>query len=598
MDRQKRSDGSKFLFGVIYSNFMLSRYHVAMSEPLGDFCLVLHGHLPYVLHHGQWPHGEDWLYEAAAETYLPLLSMIGEIQLLQARPALTLGLTPVLLEQLAHERFKTGFMEYLEERVEHAREDRREFEKHNDGHHQHMAYLANWWGQFYEGLIQQFNDIGRDIPAAYAAHARRDQIELLTSTATHGYLPLLLEDSSIRAQVRAGVASSKRILGYQPTGMWLPECAYRPAYDWRPPVVFDNVRQRIGVEHLVADEGINHFFVEHHLIEQSRSEGLMHDGQFTKVGWDEGPRYPGRGWYSINEPAWVNSDGGPGRCAAFARDPRVCEQVWSGSVGYPAHGDYLEFHRKHGARRGLRYWKITGKGVDLGHKGLYDPYPTQSRTHEQALHFCELIKHRLTEHRNRTGRRGVVTACFDAELFGHWWFEGPRFLRDVMLTLHHDPQVNVISTQQRMAQTPPDKVVAMPEGSWGEGGDHRVWMNDQTRWIWEVEYRAEAQFGKATFDLPWRDPKQTQLRELLEKAGRELLLMQASDWPFVISRGQAIDYGIKRFVLHAGRFENLMSIAEHVASGQTINDMQRFEIKDSELHDVIFPTIDLNWWNM
>ena len=569
-----------------------------MSEPLGDVCIVLHGHLPYVLHHGQWPHGEDWLYEAAAETYLPLLAMAHEIRFLGARPAVTLGLTPVLLEQLAHARFKEGFTEYLADRIDRAKRDRLEFESKNDGYHQHMAYLAQWWGEFYEKLAQHFDSIKKDIPAAFAALARDGELELLTSTATHGYLPLLMEDSSIRAQIRGGVASSERILGYKPTGMWLPECAYRPAGPWRPPVVFDNQRDRIGVEHLVADEGVDHFFVEHHLIEQSRSEGLMENGKFQKVGWDEGPNYPGRGWYDIHEPAWVNSDGGPGRCVAFARDPRVCEQVWSGSVGYPAHSDYLEFHRKHGERRGLRYWKISGKGVDLGNKQPYDPYPTTARVHEQASHFCNLIKTRLHEYRGKTGRTGMVTACFDAELFGHWWFEGPAFLRDVLLNLHHDEEINVCTTSERMKNHVPDKVVAMPEGSWGEGGDHRVWMNDQTRWIWEVEYRAEASFGKATFDMDWRNPKNKHLRELLEKAGRQLLLMQASDWPFVISRGQAIDYGIKRFVLHAGRFENLMSIAECVARGDTLNDMQKFEIKDADIHDVIFPTIDLNWWNM
>ena len=569
-----------------------------MSDKLGDFVLVLHGHLPYVLHHGVWPHGEDWLYEAAAETYLPLLSVIDEIHHLGGWPGITLGLTPVLLEQLAHERFKNGFVEYLADRVEHAHADRREFEKHSDGYHQHMVYLANWWADFYTNTANRFEDIGRDIPAAYSLRAQAGSIELLTSNATHGYMPLLLEDSSIRAQIRAGVATSKRILGYQPTGMWLPECAYRPANPWRPPVVYGDLRNRIGIEHLVADEGITHFFVESHLLENSRSEGVYEQGQFHRVGWDEGAKYPGRGWYSVNESIWCNSDGGPGRTVVYARDPKICEQVWSGTIGYPADGLFLEFHKKQGERRGLRYWKITGKGVDLGFKEPYDPYPTAGRVHEQAQHFCNTVKARLAEHKQRTGRPGVVVACFDAELFGHWWFEGPRFLRDMLLSMHHDPQVNLVTSKERTREKPPDKVASMPEGSWGDSGDHRVWMNDQTRWIWEVEYRAEALFGKMTFNLPWRDPANVKIRSMMEKAGRELLLMQASDWPFVITRGQAIDYGIKRFVLHAGRFENLISIAERVARKEPLTAIEQFEIQDSDLHDSIFPNIDLNWWNM
>ena len=95
-----------------------------MSDPLGCLCIVLHAHLPYVLHHGTYPHGEAWLYEAAAETYLPILDMIGEVALHKSRPAMTIGLTPILLEQLSHERFKTGFVEYLEGRMDRARQDR------------------------------------------------------------------------------------------------------------------------------------------------------------------------------------------------------------------------------------------------------------------------------------------------------------------------------------------------------------------------------------------------------------------------------------------------------------------------------------------
>lgn len=570
-----------------------------MADSLGTFSLVLHGHLPYVLHHGVWPHGEDWLFEAAAETYLPLLEVMEEVHHLGAVPKMSIGLTPVLLEQLAHEHFKTRFAAYLRDRLERVADDRREFERWDGDTRGHMLYLADWWEQEYSKRLDHFERIDRDIPAAYARFARQGSIELLTSTATHGYLPLLCEDSAIRAQVRAGVASSERIFGFKPTGMWLPECAYRPAGEWTPPVVFGDPRTRIGVEHLIGDEGITHFFVEHHLLEQSRSEGVIDEhGQWSRVSWDEGAKYPGRGWYSVHEPMWVNSDGGPGRNVAFARDPKICEQVWSGTIGYPADPLYMEFHKTHGRRRGLRYWKITGGQVDLGAKALYDPHPTQGKLHEQAVHFTHLVKDQLRAHRDRTGRPGAVVACFDAELFGHWWYEGPRFVRDVLLNMHHDPEVEVVTAAERAERYPPDKVVAMPEGSWGDGGDHSVWMNDNTRWIWEVEYRAEALFGKLTFELPWRKPENAQLRKVLEKAGRELLLMQASDWPFVITRGQAIDYGIKRFVLHAGRFENLCSIAERVARSEQLTAVEEFEIRDADLHDVIFPTIDLNWWNM
>src|SRR3954462_15843627 len=193
-----------------------------MSESLGPLCIVLHGHLPYVLHHGTHPHGEAWLYEAAAETYLPLLDVIGAAALHKARPAIAVGLTPVLLEQLAHERFKTGFVSYLNERAERAAADRREFEGKDD--QARFAATAEVWRQWYEDKLAHFERIRRDIPREFAARRREGHIQILTSNATHAYMPLLLNDEMCRAQMTCGTRVSAAHLGSQPRGMWLPEC--------------------------------------------------------------------------------------------------------------------------------------------------------------------------------------------------------------------------------------------------------------------------------------------------------------------------------------------------------------------------------------
>ncbi|MDX1683132.1 MAG: 1,4-alpha-glucan branching protein domain-containing protein [Phycisphaeraceae bacterium] len=568
-----------------------------MSEPAGDFCLVLHGHLPYVLHHGTWPHGEDWLYEAAAETYLPILEVIEQIHEQGAWPGITLGLTPVLLEQLGHDRFKAGLVDYFDEHIERAKRDAADFRKSDDPAGPHLAYLAERWEAFYTQQRDQFEAIDRDLPGAFAQWAEKGSIEILTSNATHGYMPLLSDDSSLRAQMRAGVATSEKHLGFKPTGMWLPECAYRPRGPWTPPVPWAGREDRPGVEHFIAEAGVDHFFVEHHLLENSRSEGVTDDGG-REVGWDAGKQDPGRGWYSVNEPVWAYSSGGlppeEEKVAAMARDPEICERVWSGRIGYPADGTYLEFHRKHGGRRGLRYWKITAPKTDLGDKQPYVPDDIQSKVHEHAQHFCDSVRRRLAAHRERTGRRGVVVASFDAELFGHWWFEGPAFLRDVLLTLHHDESVAVKTSAGRLEEHPPDKVASLPEGSWGDGGDHRVWANEQTGWMWEQIYRAEATFGRLTCELEWE--KDDKVRELLELAGRELLLLQASDWPFVIRRGQAVDYGIKRFALHGDRFEKLADAAERMAAGEKLTELDQLHIEEATAHDPVFEHLDLAWW--
>ncbi len=561
--------------------------------------MVLHGHLPYVLRHGVWPHGEDWLYEAAAETYLPVLDVLGACELLDAPPRVTIGLTPVLLEQLAHAHFKDGFEHFLADRIAKAEADEAEFREAGD---LHMAHLAERWRDWYGARKTQFDSIERDIPRAFARFARDGgPVELLTSAATHGYFPLLYEDASIRAQLRAGLASSHRILGYRPTGMWLPECAYRPGGDWDPPIGWASKPGRIGVEHLIGHEGIDHFFVETHLIEGGHGHHALSDGTWHPVPDDEAAKYPARGWNSVNEAYLVNSDTtGPGKVAVMARDAKICEQIWSGSIGYPAHGKYLEFHKQWGPRRGLRYWKITGKDVDLGGKEAYYPDDIPDLVHEQARHFCDLVRDQLREHHSRTGRKGVVCATFDAELFGHWWFEGPLFLREVILTLNADPEIDLQTSEGYLRDHPPDKTIFMPEGSWGEEGDHRVWTNEKINWMWDIEYRCEANFGKATLELPWQ--KNKEVEDLLKKAARELLLLQASDWPFVVTRGQAVDYGIKRFMQHVARFECLLDHAEKIASDSdylgTLTEVELHEIKDAELHDIIFPEMELEWWQM
>ncbi|MEM6561907.1 MAG: hypothetical protein AAF656_09910, partial [Planctomycetota bacterium] len=319
-----------------------------MSEPLGDLCIVLHGHLPYVLHHGSYPHGEFWLYEAAAETYLPILDFIGEAALGGVRPAITMGLMPVLLEQLAHDRFKTGFVEYLHGRIGRAESDRKEFESKNE---MHFAYLAQRWEEWYAAKLEHFERINRDIPGEFAARFREGHIQVLTSNATHCYMPLVLNDEMLTAQMKAGVATSTKHLGKQPTGMWLPECAYRPAWDhWLPSVLYDNARSRPGIEKFIAAAGVDHFFVDSHQLEGGKPLGYMEACNFHAVGDDPSYWDQRRGWRNTLEPVGVASHAEKPDVFAFGRHPQVSEQVWSSDLGYPGAGEYLEFHRKYGER--------------------------------------------------------------------------------------------------------------------------------------------------------------------------------------------------------------------------------------------------------
>ena len=562
-----------------------------MPAPLGRLCFVLHGHLPYVLHHGVWPHGESWLFEGAAETYLPLLELLDELAGHDVRFGLTVGLTPVLLEQLASDHFKERFVVYLHERGDLARHDAREFDRKGDAQ---LAGLARRWVTFYADRLAAFEGFVRDLPAAFARHHRDGRIEILTSAATHAYLPLLTHDAAINAQLRAGMASSERHLGLRPRGLWLPECAYRPADPaWQPPVLGGPPVDRPGLEVAVAAVGGDHFFVDTHLVAHAHPLAVatpagVEPTSDAVIYWDAK-----RGWGSPLEPVGVASVAGRADVFALARHPRVAEQVWSAVTGYPGADDYMEFHRKHGDH-GLRYHRITSHHTPALEKKPYDAARVAGKAYEQAQHFCGVVRETLAEHTRLTGRLGTIVAPFDAELFGHWWFEGLSFLRDVLLTLSHDKTVDVVTSEMALARSTLDKVAQLPEGSWGEGGGHAVWLNEPTRWLWESEGRAEGRFLALLAELPWRT--NAVVADMLRRAGRELLLLQASDWPFVIHSAAAADYGVGRFAGHATRFDRLCSAAAELGAGRPIDAVRATEVAEAAAHDVIFADVDLEWW--
>jgi 1,4-alpha-glucan branching enzyme len=560
----------------------------------GRFCLVLHGHLPWVLHHGRWPHGEDWLFEAAAETWLPLLEALDACAAEGITPAWTLGLTPILLEQLASPRFQGGLPVYLAERSARGSADEIEFRASGE---LHLAWLATRWVERYDGLAAHFEALGRDLIRAFRGHAEAGRIEIIGSNATHGYHPLLLHDACARAQVRVGLWTSERHLGRRPSGVWLPECAYRPPGTWWPPAVHELPREVQGTGEIFAEEGVRFFFVDTHLVRGARAEAILVDGRAQAVDAHQPEWDVMRAWKSELEPHRVVEHGRLLPLDVLARCPEVSEQVWSGKIGYPGDPRYLEFHKRHGLR-GLRYWRVTSSDSDLGAKHSYGTTADRdAAVHAQALHFCELVKARLRMHADRTGRPGVVCAPFDAELFGHWWHEGPEFLLAVARRMHADPELSPGTVSDVLASAAPDKGVSLPEGSWGAGGDHRVWVNDDLRFYWEVEYRAEDRFIGLWHRAAWRtDPDAA---ELLTEAGRQLLLLQASDWPFVISTAGAVDYGLRRIFEHASLFDDLCNGVDDATRepGAPRDPVVTAALQRARLLDPVFPDLSLEMWS-
>ncbi|MBM3265201.1 MAG: DUF1957 domain-containing protein, partial [candidate division Zixibacteria bacterium] len=277
--------------------------------------------------------------------------------------------------------------------------------------------------------------------------------------------------------------------------------------------------------------------------------------------------------------------------AIFTRDTASGHQVWSGHMGYPGDPYYSEFHKKR-FPGGLRYWRVTDANADLGDKHEYEPERVDERIRENADHFCGLVRGILFEHYEATGTPGVVCAPYDAELFGHWWFEGVRWLKEALLRLSDDPDVAVTTCHEALEAYPPTHAVKLPEGSWGEGGYHYIWLNENTEWVWKLVYEAETRMQKL---LRRHRPDETFVRILLQ-TGRELLLLESSDWPFVISTAHARDYAHVRINHHYDAFSRLAGMAESYDPAQPLDDGDAAFLSDCETRDGLFPYLDLSWF--
>ena len=540
------------------------------------FSLVLHSHIPYVLAHGSWPHGMDWLYEAAAETYMPLLDVFERLAG-EGIPARTnVSFTPVLMEQLKDGSFVRGFDEYLKMKIEAAVRDRAYFDKTGNAA---LRPLTDFWEAWYRRIVEDFH--GRyngDIIDAYRSLQDRGLIEVLTSGATHGYFPLLSRDESIRQQVRQGRATYRKHFGRDPRGFWIPECAYRPGYAWKNPFGDGEPYARLGVDEILGQEGLGYFFVDAHLLKGGEAKGVYID------------RFPGLKllWEKFRE-AYKPADerpndaysaylAHPSHVPFFARDDVSGSQVWSRSMGYPGDGGYLEFHKKH-FPGGLRYWRITSSDADLGLKEPYDPAAVRTRLEEHAEHFASVLESTLA------GRSsGSVVALYDTELFGHWWFEGPEWLYHVIRKLSTGP-VRPATAGDVLERLPPRTIISLPEGSWGQGGFHWIWLNDDTSWIWKKIYRIEEAAAALAPRLERLD------RRLLKQFFREKFLLESSDWPFLISTWSARDYAELRAAEH---FERALTLAGWLEEGRVLNAaeealLRTFESEDHLFEEVVLP---------
>jgi 1,4-alpha-glucan branching enzyme len=563
----------------------------------GKLVFVLHSHLPYVLSHGKWPHGMDWINEAAAETYIPLIQVFDRLVAEGISPKVSIGITPVLSEMLADDVFKSEFSEYLVQKIDAAAADAGEFYRIGDTQRHDLARM---WEDFYRETKTFFIDrLGSDIVGAFKRLQDDGHIEIITCAATHGYLPLLGEDTSVQAQVKLGVETHKRHYGRQPRGMWLPECAYRPGYNWEPPVDgFGGPRQRKGVEEFLSENGIEYFVIDSHLLKGGQAIGVYLDhfaalkqlwknfeNQYETVVEDL-EKTPHTLYFAASKE-------GTTPVAFFTRDPETGLQVWSGEHGYPGDGNYLDFHKKH-FPGGHRYWKVTSSDADLADKLLYEPENIDARIRENASHFKNLVRNICLSEGMKGNKPPIVCAPFDTELFGHWWFEGPQWLYQVLKEVSLDPEIESSTMGEYYDEWPPMEVVSLPEGSWGKGGFHWIWLNDLTRWTWKHVYEAEQLMQEAS--RKFGDRNDEPVRSLLKLLARELVLLESSDWQFLISTWAARDYAEMRFSNHYSDFQKVLDLLNKAASGEQLTVEEEELVKDISDRDKLFEHIEPKWW--
>ena len=571
-----------------------------MSEKtLGYFSFVLHSHLPWVLNYGVWPHGTSWVNEAASETYIPILQELYKLLDQGYHPKLTIGLTPVLCEMLRHPSFVDGFIKYLDDKVGAALHDFDDFTKNK--YEKEIIRLTKRWQEFYERIREDFlHKFNRDIVGAFKNLQDKDLLDIITCGATHGYSPLLSKETSIDAQFKTAVDNYNYHFGRSPTGVWLPECAYRPGYKWKNPVTKAEY-DRPGIEYFLAKNGLKYFFIDTTLLLGGKSQGV-YAARFPllKALWkqfaDQYQETPTSFEKSPYEPYLVASQSAEAPVAFFTRDEKTGIVVWSGEHGYPGCAEYLDFHKKHypggpGLGSGLRYWKVTGAKLDLGQKMLYWPDDIPKKLDENAGHYVNLVKDILRAHKKKFGSPGIIVAPYDCELFGHWWFEGPWWLNRVLRWMEDDSEIELTNTRIYLDKFPPNKTVQIIEGSWGQGSSHWVWLNEWTLWTWKLIYECEAKSEEIV--AKYKNTTDNNMLKILSQLARELLLLESSDWQFLISTWSARDYSENRIALHYENFNRLCNMANKYGSGQIVEEGDWHFLGSLEANDGLFKNIDL-----
>jgi 1,4-alpha-glucan branching enzyme len=520
----------------------------------GYLSIVLHAHLPFVRHpeHEKFLE-ESWLFEAITETYIPLLHVMDGWRRDQLDARFTFSLSPTLCSMLRDPLLCHRYAHHLDGLIDLA-------EKEIQRTHWDRAYRSLAW--MYHNKFCQARELWRhyhgNLLAAFKQFQDEGRLEIITTAATHGLLPLLSNHpQSVRAQILTARDHYRSCFGRDPRGIWLPECAYSE-----------------GVEQFLQEANIRWFILDTH--------GVLHSKPRPRFGT----------FAPIFSPNGV---------AAFGRDYDSSRQVWSKHEGYPGDPRYRDFYRDIGfdldfdyvrphlpspdnrGFTGIKYFRITGERE----KQIYERDHALATASEHARHFLQERIAQVQQVAPLLDRPPIIVAPYDAELFGHWWYEGPEFLDFLARKLCHDQKIiSLITPAEYLRRHPTNQIATPGASSWGEEGYWRVWLNESNQWIFPHLQIAQERMGELANKFPHAHGLQARA---LKQAGRELLLAQSSDWPFILRAGTSPDYARRRVKDHLLRF---LSLYDQL----TKTGVDEAWLREIESRDNLFPDVDWNYW--
>jgi len=527
------------------------------ADSKGYLSLILHAHLPFV-RHPEFERflEENWFFEALTESYIPLLNVFDRLVAEGIAFRLTLSLSPTLVAMLQDPLLQERYLEHMGRLRELAG---REVERTRSD--PLLQPLARMYQSLFAQSVATFERWERDLVRGFRHFQQAGVLELITCAATHGYLPLLRNGpGAVRAQVLVAAQAHERVFGSPAPGIWLPECGYYP-----------------GLEQRLQEAGFGYFILDSH--------GLLHA--------DQRPRY------GVYAPLACRNG-----LVAFARDPASSRQVWSALEGYPGDPEYREFYRDIGysleeealtpflqtgqprVATGIKYWRITDRESEEKH--TYDPHRARQRVARHAEHFLgERVRQvaRLAPHMDRPP---LIVAPYDAELFGHWWFEGPQWLESLIRKAHGQDRLQWVTPSDYIGLHPLIQQGTPSASSWGDQGYNRYWLNESNAWIYP--HLDQAARRVQALALQCQDAVPGGLADrALAQAARSLLLAQASDWAFMLRAGTTGAFAEQRVKECLARFHYL---DQAVTSGH----IDERKLRALETLDAIFPDIDYRWF--